>query len=84
MDVKLISPPEGVTQIEGEEFDLGYNAAWSVESQETFRMIILPLCSELVTCFMLISYLCYSSTLKMEAKCSSKRQFVLSMDYIAL
>jgi hypothetical protein len=73
MDVKLISPPEGITEIEGEEFYLlGYNAAQSVESQQTFRTNIVPPSSEFLMCFMLVSRLLYSSTLKMEEKCSSE------------
>jgi hypothetical protein len=56
-----------------EEFYLlGYNAVQSVENQTTFRRNILLSSSEFVLCFLLVSCWAYSSTLKMEATCSSE------------
>jgi hypothetical protein len=52
-------------KINEEFYLLGYNAVWSIEGQLTFR-------KKQATCFMLVSCLAYSSTLKMEVTCSSE------------
>jgi hypothetical protein len=62
---------------------LGYNTMQYVASQRTFQRNVSPSSSGLksksgkksalfAACFMLVSCLAYSSTLKMEATCSSK------------
>jgi hypothetical protein len=52
---------------------LGYNAVQSVENQLTFRGNMPPPSPALLAnCFMLLSCLAYSSTLKMKAQCTSE------------
>jgi hypothetical protein len=79
-----VSPVKKKEQITEEYCLLGYNTVWSVENQPAFRRNILPpssgsknkvskkpeLC--LPPAFTLVSCSAYSSTLKMEAICSSE------------
>jgi hypothetical protein len=64
-----------------ESYLLGYNAMYRTESQPTFRRNMSPPSSGsknkpsknlLATFFMLVTFLTSSSTLNMEATCSSK------------
>jgi hypothetical protein len=57
-----------------EYYLLGYNAVYTVESQPTFRRNISPLSSGLCLppAFTLVSWSAYSSTLNLEAICSSE------------